>query len=268
MAHIGKTSLVLELSKKILGKNFMTDFLHIKDLTELVGKEHVLKVSTDKDEFIDLGGGLEYRDYGAREIIEWLNITSVGSHKILLIENIERMNLSSLNSFLKTLEEPLKNRLIIATTTNRMLLLDTIISRSLLLKFTLPDDNLVIEFLQNKYPNLDSQQINILLSVCTGRIGMFIQIMEGLDTGEDMHSMLSLFTKYIEIIEKKGKYTSKLEILNQVNKQGMIDNFLLALVYYCDNHGLYDHIDKIFQTKNLLKSNVNPENSFFYMILD
>lgn len=268
MPHIGKTSLVLEMSQKLLWKNFLTDFLHIKDMTEIIGKEHVLKVSTDNDVYIELWGWLKYRDYWAREIIEWLNISSVWKYKIVFIENIERMNINSLNSFLKTMEEPLKNRLIIATTSNRLLLLDTIISRSLLLKFTLPDEKDTISFLQQKYPNLDNEQIKILLSVCTGRIWMFVQIIDGIDVWQDLQSMLAMFTEYAQLVHSKWKYSSKLQILNQVNKQWMIDSFLLALVYYCDNHGLYDRIERIFQAKSFLKNNVNSENAFFYMILD
>lgn len=268
MSHIGKTSLVLEMSQKLLWKNFLTDFLHIQDLSELLWKEHILKVTNSKDDFIDLWGWFEYRDYWAREIIEWLNISSVWKYKIVFIENIERMNLSSLNSFLKTLEEPLNNRLIIASTTNRLLLLDTIISRSLMLKFTPADNSKIYDFLLNKYPNLDLEQTKILLSVCTWRIWLFIKIMEWVDTWEDVESMITLFAKYVKLVNIKGKYTSKLEILNQIYKQWMIDSFLLALVYYCDENWLYDKIDKIFQTKNYLKSNVISENAFFYMILD
>lgn len=55
--------------------------------------------------------------------------------KVVLLENIERMTIGAANAFLKTCEEPLANRIIIATTSNPSALLDTIISRAVLVKF-------------------------------------------------------------------------------------------------------------------------------------
>jgi DNA polymerase-3 subunit delta' len=45
------------------------------------------------------------------------------------------MNIASANAMLKTFEEPLENRLIIATTTSKSLLLDTIVSRAFIVRF-------------------------------------------------------------------------------------------------------------------------------------
>ena len=53
----------------------------------------------------------------------------------MLIENIDRMNAAAMNAFLKTCEEPLPNRVIIATTVNKSLLLDTIVSRAVTIPF-------------------------------------------------------------------------------------------------------------------------------------
>jgi DNA polymerase-3 subunit delta' len=53
--------------------------------------------------------------------------------KILLIEHIDRATIGSANALLKSLEEPLPHRLIIASTTNKDLLLPTILSRALLI---------------------------------------------------------------------------------------------------------------------------------------
>ena len=53
----------------------------------------------------------------------------------MLIENIDRMNVAAMNAFLKTCEEPLPHRVIIATTANKSLLLDTIVSRAVTIPF-------------------------------------------------------------------------------------------------------------------------------------
>jgi len=59
----------------------------------------------------------------------------MGKQKVVLIENIERINAAAANAFLKNLEEPLPNRLIIATVSHQSQLLDTIISRAIVIRF-------------------------------------------------------------------------------------------------------------------------------------
>jgi len=53
--------------------------------------------------------------------------------KILLIEHIDRATIGAANALLKSLEEPLPNRIIIASTTNKDMMLPTILSRALLI---------------------------------------------------------------------------------------------------------------------------------------
>jgi DNA polymerase III delta prime subunit len=72
-----------------------------------------------------------YKDIGTREINSRLQHSPTGQNKILLIKNIERMTISAINAFLKACEEPLPNRIIIATTANKSQILDTVISRAI-----------------------------------------------------------------------------------------------------------------------------------------
>ncbi|MDD3501162.1 MAG: DNA polymerase III subunit delta', partial [Candidatus Cloacimonetes bacterium] len=55
--------------------------------------------------------------------------------KVIIIENIEKMNIQAANAFLKTLEEPSDNTVIIMTTTTINSLLPTIISRCQRIEF-------------------------------------------------------------------------------------------------------------------------------------
>ncbi len=65
-----------------------------------------------------------------RELISKLQLKSYsGKKKIAIIDDAEKMNLAACNSFLKTLEEPPGDSLIILVTNNPQLLLPTIISR-------------------------------------------------------------------------------------------------------------------------------------------
>ena len=56
-----------------------------------------------------------------------------GDTKTLLIEHIERATIGGANALLKSLEEPLPHRLIIASVRNKDTLLPTILSRALLI---------------------------------------------------------------------------------------------------------------------------------------
>lgn len=110
------------------------DVLEIKDYSELLGKPHTLKVEFKKNDDTDLLNKQEwYEDKGAREINDWLSYAPAGEMKILLIEHIDRATIGAANALLKSLEEPLPHRLIIASTTNKDMILPTILSRALLI---------------------------------------------------------------------------------------------------------------------------------------
>ena len=110
------------------------DVLEIRDYSELLGKPHTLKVEFKKNDDTDLLNKQEwYEDKGAREINDWLSYAPAGDIKILLIEHIDRATIGAANALLKSLEEPLPNRIIIASTTNKDMMLPTILSRALLI---------------------------------------------------------------------------------------------------------------------------------------
>jgi DNA polymerase III gamma/tau subunit len=76
------------------------------------------------------------------------------------------MTISSANSFLKTFEEANENTLIITTTSNPNQLLDTILSRALIVKFNIPIYTDTIDFLIEKYPEKDISELKTILSFC------------------------------------------------------------------------------------------------------
>jgi len=114
--------------------------LWIRDLSDVIGKKHILKIETPKDKEdryipLDPEGKTHYEDIGIREVNHRLTTSPMGKQKVVLIENIERINAAAANAFLKNLEEPLPNRLIIATVSHQSQLLDTIISRAIVIRF-------------------------------------------------------------------------------------------------------------------------------------
>lgn len=110
------------------------DILDIKDYSSLLGKDHSLKVEYKKNTDSDLLHKQEsYDDIGSREINDRLSMAPAGDMKILMIEHIDRATIGAANALLKSLEEPLPHRFIIASTTNKDSILPTILSRALLI---------------------------------------------------------------------------------------------------------------------------------------
>ncbi len=136
---IWKTTLIKKKIQDILWKHYQSDFLYIKDYSHIIWKQNTIKIDLNKsNKELDVPGYEKIPQMSTREILWWLDKTSIWKYKILLIENIERMTISSANSFLKTFEEANQNTLIITTTSNPNQLLDTILSRALIVKFNIP----------------------------------------------------------------------------------------------------------------------------------
>ena len=71
-----------------------------------------------------------------RDLIKKLNLKPYQSnYKIAIITNTEKLSLESLNTLLKTLEEPVKNTIIILITKNYRILPQTVISRAQVFRF-------------------------------------------------------------------------------------------------------------------------------------
>lgn len=85
-----------------------------------------------------------------------------GSHRVFLIDHLERANEQSANSLLKVLEEPPEHLVIISTATNLYDLLPTIRSRSIVLQLGRLDDDEMRRFAAAR--NLPDAQTRIALA--------------------------------------------------------------------------------------------------------
>jgi DNA polymerase III delta prime subunit len=167
------------LLKTYLGDFFYNDFLHIKDFSAELGKKHSLKIELDtkNESSKTLASDFQYQDRGIREINSRLQQSFIGKMKVVLIENIERIVPAAANAFLKTCEEPLPHRLIIATTSHASQLIDTIISRALVIHFNelSPKELLAFADEQKMFP--DHQELKELVcDMAMGKPGILIQL--------------------------------------------------------------------------------------------
>ncbi|MGE4282568.1 MAG: ATP-binding protein [Clostridia bacterium] len=77
--------------------------------------------------------------------------------KIYIIPEAERMTIQAQNGLLKILEEPPSYAIIIMTITNSAVLLDTIVSRSMLIRFRIHSYSEIEEYLKRSYPEIKDE---------------------------------------------------------------------------------------------------------------
>lgn len=111
--------------------------------------------------------------------------------KIYIINNCHDMTLQAANTFLKTLEEPPKDSVIILLSNNINLLLPTIVSRCQVIKFKDINKNEIKKLLIDKY-NLEEETSSIIAYYSKGILNKAVNIANGKD---------DILTKRKEIIE-------------------------------------------------------------------
>lgn len=95
--------------------------------------------------------------------------------KTFIINDAHNLTLEAANAFLKILEEPPKNSLIILITSHPQLLPATILSRCQKLKFSPLEKDLLEELLNKEY-RLDNVLSHYLAYFCEGRLGVALNL--------------------------------------------------------------------------------------------
>jgi DNA polymerase-3 subunit delta' len=110
-----------------------------------------------------------------RSAQEFLSIRPLEApRRVLIVDDAERMNESSQNAFLKTLEEPPSTALIILITMSPEMLLPTVRSRCFHLKFGLLNRQQTEEVLRRVMPDTSPERIAQLARLSMGRPGLVV----------------------------------------------------------------------------------------------
>lgn len=165
------------------------------------------------------------------------------------------------NCLLKTLEEPPSYITIIMTGSNESMFLNTIKSRCMKIVFQKIQNNLLKEFLEDKYKIMLEDN---LLQACEGSI-----------------------EKALKVNEKKEEYTQALKIFSNIEKYRLLDVINKLDFIYNNKEDIYEildyiniilsskqlenpkyikYIEAIEQTKNNLKLNSNFDMSIDSML--
>ncbi|MBU0533669.1 MAG: DNA polymerase III subunit delta' [Candidatus Omnitrophica bacterium] len=140
-------------------------------------------------------------------------------YKIALIERPEKLTKEAGNCFLKTLEEPPRNVIIILLTAFPDKILPTIVSRCQKIKFLALNPKEGIEILKKKF-NLEENQAHMLYFVCSGKtkwIQLWIEAALWNLRDEIFDVFINIFSK------EKRDYTAPLKLADSMME--MVSNF-------------------------------------------
>lgn len=265
--NIGKASSALALAQEYLWAYVQWWLLHIKDFSEELWKKHTIKIEEKNttEEYKNLYDTYQYNDIGVREINNWLQQSAFWWSKILLIENIERMTREATNAFLKACEEPLPNRVIIATTSNKAKILDTILSRAVAIPFFPLIDQEMNRYLEEKSIIIDDVKLKeLLIMISMGKPWTLESFWNMIKNDEelkgDMHRIL-------KILPESGNIHEKYDILVKYKNQWIVEQFLDGWIAYCSKYYI-DQAGKRLKVKKLFQANINKENILLYGLLD
>lgn len=125
-----------------------------------------------------------------------------GYRKVYIINNADLMTVQAANTFLKTLEEPPKDTVIILLTTNINLLLPTIVSRSQVIKFKKISIKEIKAFLIKDY-GTDEQKASVISYYSNGILNKAVNIIKNKDDIlQRREETINIFNKIIKSDEE------------------------------------------------------------------
>lgn len=239
------------------------DFLSKEDyeiyLSELSLKsaDPYYKISVPKANFIRIDS--------IRQIKKEVYLTGFGGKKkIFLISNCDAMSPVSANSFLKILEDPPGNSLMILTTSRLNALLPTIIGRCQKIKFSyLSVDDLKL-YLSTRNPELSSKETELYSRLCEGSITKLRKIIDS-DYMQIRDLMIEILRSLVT--NKNARLQKDMKIITEEKNKDRIKQFFQLMqvwfrdvIYYTQgmkdkviNIDKFDVLDKF--TNNIISDN-------------
>jgi DNA polymerase-3 subunit delta' len=219
------------------------------------------------DQIRELQKGLSYRPFEAPK-------------KACIIENAERMNPSAANAFLKTLEEPPGEAILILTTTHVDAVLPTILSRCQQLRFPPLATETIASLLREN--GADEEPARIAAALAGGSFERAREILEddGLQTRKfllekvatlSLEKIIPLFAAAEECAKDKENAIHLVDLLkvfwrdvllSRTDSPGITNTDLLPMIRsISDRHSLesiMEKLERISLTRQALTRNANP----------
>lgn len=137
-------------------------------------------------------------------------------YKIYIVEDFNLFTVQAQNAFLKTLEEPPSYVKFLLMTHDYTNLLETILSRSVVLKMTPLKKQYVEQYLKNNYTDID---IDLYASIANGNIGRAISLIENddylIERNNSLDTIKNLIT--LDIVDSINLYDTFSDYKNDIS---------------------------------------------------
>ena len=247
-AHLGKKTVALEFIKMLNGQEIEQavhpDILIVEpEIIDKKGVKKELAISIDQ----------------ARKIQHQMSLFPYqADYKIVLIDQAEKMTIEASNCLLKTLEEPTGQAILILITTDRQLLLPTIVSRCQMVKFLPVAKDEIEKDLDEKFRPL-RPKFSQVLCLANGRPGLVIQYLENPALLQAQNKIISQLEKLIRAdLNERYQYIER--IAKDVPQARQIVNAwlfwfrdLLLLSVGCGNLVIYPETNRYKDCYSLAK---------------
>lgn len=194
-----------------------------------------------------------------REIKNNFNVTPhEGEKKVQIIANCDKMTVAAQNALLKSLEEPSKSTIFILTTSNIHKLLDTILSRAMIINIQkIPDDE-IEKILLNKYPQIKTSDIIRYTKILGGNLGLITSILES----KEKENILNLCEDFLFYIITHNQFeTIKILSKYKTNKSDFTLFLELFKIYF-------EKVLKIYLSKNTLTDIIKNHDPQYFSSLE
>lgn len=254
--HVGKTAHL----DQILTEKLWTSKEDI--LLPLFDHGKRLPISVDKAKQSYEIDGQQYMHLWVREIQEWAFISSLSKHKILYIENIDRITIQAANAFLKILEEAPRDLLVVASTNNLNTLLPTMQSRWMIFRFNLVDDESVYSFINTTFPQQNDEEKQGYLTFAQGKPWR----LSSLQAKWILDDVIETCSIYASTHGKPWTYLDLKQRLNQLEEEWLLKDFFIVLQSYYLEHGQQDAYDRILKLNKYYDRWVSLENVLHWLV--
>ena len=265
---IWKISHAKAIIEEILWWYMYSDCLFVQDYEPFTWKPHTIpvEIKDDTKRYIQFPDETQHENYGVREMNEWLLNSSFSWKRFLLIENIQRMSNSAINAFLKSAEEPLAGRFIIATVPHISMVLDTIRSRCITISFSTLNNDEMQRFADENQIFMDDKPLQtVMIAMAMWKPWFLKNIAEKVQQNDELWENLKKLTT--GLLDNSKPIWELYQSLKQIAEQWLLNDFLEWWVAYCSEKWDYDQAERRIQMKKYLQSNVNQDSVLLYGLM-
>lgn len=265
---IWKISHAKTIIEEILWWYMYSDCLFVQDYEPFTWKPHTIpvEIKDNTKRYIQFPDETQHENYWVREMNEWLLNSSFSWKRFLLIENIQRMSNSAINAFLKSAEEPLASRFIIATVPHISMVLDTIRSRCITIPFSTLNNEEMQKFADENQIFMDDKPLQtVMIAMAMGKPWFLKNIAQKVQQNEDLWENLRKLTT--GLLNNSKPMWELYQALKAISEQWLLNDFLEWWIAYCSEKWDYEQAERRIQMKKYLQSNVNQDSVLLYWLM-